>query len=156
MIIYAPGAFVTYKLRVMIMGKIRLILGIIIVVLGVLIAAGPEYIDAFSVCKEIHSGDACHWTARAEIGIGAVIALLGVLSLLVKSDGIRTGLGISILANGVLVLLIPTVLIPVSNMATMTCRTHALPALTATSVILIILSLAYIYVINRKEEPGTI
>ncbi|MDR2845894.1 MAG: DUF4418 family protein [Candidatus Methanoplasma sp.] len=136
------------------MGKIRIVLGIVITILGILIAIGPAYISAFSVCSAIHAGDACHWTARAEIGVGAAIALLGILSLVIRSDGIRTGLGISILINSTLALLIPTVLIPVSDMASMTCRTHALPALTAVSLVLIVLSLVYLYSINKGSEPG--
>ena len=57
--------------------KNRIILGVVVVVFGLLIALGPQFL--FKVCPVV--GDVimkCHWSAQAEIGVGALIAALGI------------------------------------------------------------------------------
>ncbi|WP_461248103.1 DUF4418 family protein, partial [Treponema sp. R6D11] len=53
------------------------IFGIAVTVLGLLLALGSQFL--FKVCEPM--GDMimkCFWSARAEIGVGAVIAALGI------------------------------------------------------------------------------
>lgn len=75
----------------------------------------------------------CRWTAQAELGIGLLISVLGALLIVFKSKQIRIGLSLSAALNGILALLIPTVLIGVCENAHMTCRALALPALSVLS-----------------------
>jgi len=82
----------------------------------------------------------CHWTAQAEIGIGILIALLGVLQLVFKSRQVRSGLGLALILNGMLALLIPTLLIGVCGSVHMTCRSLALPALVILSGVTVVAS----------------
>ena len=71
----------------------------------------------------------CHWTARAELGVGLLIALEGFLLILFGSRQIRFGLNAAIGLNGILALLFPTVLIGVCGSTRMNCRSLTFPAL---------------------------
>jgi hypothetical protein len=82
----------------------------------------------------------CFWTARAELGIGLVIAILGGLSLVFKPALVSLGLGIGALLNAVLALLIPTALIGVCEHGHASCRVLTLPALLVLSGILILIT----------------
>lgn len=72
----------------------------------------------------------CHWTARAELGIGILIVLIGLLLLLFSSKKIRLGLTLALTPAGILALLIPVWLIGVCGNAHMSCHALSLPALT--------------------------
>ncbi|MDR1247306.1 MAG: DUF4418 family protein, partial [Clostridiales Family XIII bacterium] len=79
----------------------RIIGGVTAIVLGLLVSLGPTYI--FKVCP--HTGGAfmaCHWTARAEIGVGMMISALGLLMIAVKSAGARLGFVAAIFLSGAL------------------------------------------------------
>lgn len=134
--------------------KDRLVSGIVFLVLGLLIALGPQAI--FPVCripdsgKEVtksgweKSGDMrehnmenmggttsmkCHWTATAELGVGVLIAFEGFLLTLFDSRQTRFGLNAAIGLSGILSLLFPTILIGVCSSTRMNCRSLTLPAL---------------------------
>ncbi|MDR3282386.1 MAG: DUF4418 family protein [Candidatus Methanoplasma sp.] len=138
--------------------NIETIIALVLVVLGLLIAIGPQpHIGPFHVCEhDMVAGikNVCYWTARAELGMGAAIVLLSVLSIFVKSKDTRTGLGVGILATSVLALLVPTVLIGVCAGAMMTCRTTTLPALTAIGVLAVVFSVVYILQSRRKARAA--
>lgn len=175
--------------------KNRLISGILFIILGSLIAWGPQ--TFFPVCptpiEETSAGDSgkmneqksmsmgshgmeqaaeaehgegfmnpsadmvmkCHWTSRAELGIGSLIALLGVLLIAFQSRQVRLGLSLSLILNGILALLIPTALIGVCDGAHMICRSLALPALSILSGLVVVISIAnvvYLYKSNEGNE----
>jgi len=130
--------------------KIRIIGGAAAIVLGLLIALGPQLL--FKVCEPM-SGNfmKCHWTAQAEIGIGALIAALGIALTLFAAPKTRLGLVIGILLSGILALLIPHVLIGGCSMDSMPCRKIAFPAITVISILLIIGSGFYTAYLARKK-----
>ncbi len=97
----------------------------------------------------------CFWTARAEFGVGILIALLGLLLILFSSVQLRLGLNISIIFNGILALLIPTKLIGVCDGIHMDCHSLALPALVVISSIIIITALlnsVYLFKSDKKDK----
>lgn len=99
----------------------------------------------------------CHWTARAELGIGIFIALIGIFLLIFQSGQVRLGLSLALILSGVLALLIPTALIGVCGSLQMTCRSLTLPALTILSSIVIVTSVAnviYLNYSNRKRRDN--
>jgi len=127
------------------------IIGIVFTALGLLVALGPQFL--FKVCKPM--GEMfmkCHWSAQAEIGAGAVIALLGIALIVFACDKIRLGLVIGIFLSGINALLIPNALIGGCPMDSMACRKIAFPAITVISIILLIGAGIYIVVLAKQQK----
>lgn len=166
--------------------KNRLITGIIFIILGLLIALGPITVfpicevctaDQLTVqrsaqgkmmsdsCNVQASGSdssmtspmKCFWTARAELGIGFLISVAGLLLVLLRRRQARFGLTLALGLNGILALLIPLVLIGVCSDAQSSCRVLALPALSILSSFVIVLSVInaiYLYKTEKKGSAG--
>jgi hypothetical protein len=131
--------------------KNRIISGGAAIIFGLLIALGPQFL--FTVCPVM--GDMvmkCHWTAQVEIGVGALIAALGIALVVFAGPQIRLGLTIGIFLSGVLALLIPHALIGGCAMPSMPCRKIAFPAITVISILLLITAaLNGLYLARKKE-----
>ena len=132
------------------------------IVLGLLISLGPQFL--FKVCgptmassgvideccakPEVNSCCApaanslpiCHWTARAEIGIGLLIAALGACMIVFTDSKTHLGLIIGVFMASIIAFAIPNFLIGGCSTLTMRCRKIAFPALTAESVFLLVFS----------------
>ena len=104
----------------------KLYAGISQILLGALVAIAPQTFA--HVCAVKETPMACHYTAQAALGIGIVIAVLGVAGLFV-SDQTRAGLDIANAVLGVLTITVPTVLIGVCKGAMMHCHMVTLPTL---------------------------
>jgi len=78
----------------------------------------------------------CQNTARAELVVGALIAITGVLAALVKEWKIRVGINIVAATLGLLAFLLPNVLMGVCDNKHMTCRSLALPGISVVSIFL--------------------
>jgi hypothetical protein len=130
--------------------KNRIISGGTALVFGLLIALGPQFL--FKVCP-VMEGIAmkCHWSARAEIGIGALIAALGIALIVFVSPKTRLGLTIGIFLSGVLALLVPHALIGGCVMHSMPCRKIAFPSITVISILLLIGSALNTLYLTRKR-----
>jgi hypothetical protein len=131
--------------------KIRIVSGSAALVLGLLIALGPQFL--FQVCPVM--GDMimkCHWSARAEIGVGALIAALGIALIFFANPKTRLGLTIGLFLSGVLALLIPHVLIGGCPAHSMACRKITFPAITVISILLLIGSAFYALHLARQKE----
>ena len=115
------------------------IVGIILVAAGIFAAVGP-----WTVVPVCEAGDPplyvktisnkslpmpCGYTARAETGVGAIIAMGGLGLMMAKSPGTRRGLGYMGLGLGALALLIPTSLIGVCANASHNCVLTTQPTL---------------------------
>lgn len=133
----------------------RLIFGILSIAAGLLLASGPQTI--FPVCGvHEHSGEAmkCFWTARAELGVGLSISILGLFSILAGSSRLRLGLTAAVLLNGILALLFPAVLIGVCGSTRMSCRALSLPALSVLSGLIIVISIINGVYLGRIDKKG--
>ncbi|MDR1884704.1 MAG: DUF4418 family protein [Synergistaceae bacterium] len=107
--------------------------GLFFIVFGVLIAVGPKYI--FKICEQDHGhATNCLWTARAELGIGIVIALLGAAYILSREVPLLAGLSLSLVLNGALAFLIPNILMGMCEHPHMDCRLVTLPSLNVISL----------------------
>jgi hypothetical protein len=130
--------------------KNRIISGGAVIVSGLLIALGPQFL--FKICPVM--GDMimkCHWSAQAEIGVGAVIAALGIALIIFASPKTRLGLTIGIFLSAVLALLIPHVLIGGCVNHTMPCRKITFPAVTVISILLLITAALNVLYLSRKK-----
>ena len=122
-------------------------IGAVLVLLGIIVILTPWII--FPVCEmeglyvQAVSGMnfpmPCGWTARAETGIGALIAVAGGLLIARSTPETRQAVGIFAIALGALVVLFPTVLIGMCKVASHSCRMTTLPALEILGVIVVII-----------------
>ena len=155
--------------------KKNIISGSVVVVLGLLIALGPQFL--FRVCPPIISpevpaagcggcgcsGDGgfavyypiCHWAARALLGMGMLIAALGIICLLVQSDQkTRLGLFAGVFLSSIIALGIPNALIGGCGVETMACRRIAFPTVSIISIVLLVYSAVIIVVYNKNESTS--
>jgi hypothetical protein len=111
--------------------------GTLFIALGTLIAAGPQYL--FKICEQTHGPHGgvtnCWWSAQAEIGVGSVIALIGISYVVVKGARALAGLSLALAFNGTLAFLIPNVLTGMCEHAHMHCRLVTLPAINILSLV---------------------
>jgi hypothetical protein len=131
----------------------RIISGGAVIIFGLLIALGPQFL--FKVCPVVDGMYMkCHWSARAEIGIGGpLIAGLGIALLFFANPKIRLGLSVGIFLSGVLALLIPHALIGGCTMHSMACRKVTFPVITVISILLLIAAvLNGLYLARRKGD----
>ncbi|MDR0553259.1 MAG: DUF4418 family protein [Treponema sp.] len=137
------------------MMKIRIFGGIAAIALGLLISLGPQFL--FKVCEPMMDGGfmKCHWSAQAEIGVGGLIAALGIALAFFAAPKLRLGLAVGVFLSGVLALLIPHALIGGCGMAAMACRKIAFPSITVISILLLIGSGAYIAYLVRQKETSS-
>ncbi|HEX2946991.1 MAG TPA: DUF4418 family protein [Clostridia bacterium] len=134
--------------------KNRIFSGVFFTLSGSLIALGPQFL--FKVCERM--GDKtmkCFWTSRAELGIGALIAVAGLFLLLARSNQFRLGINLSIMLAGILAVLVPTVLIGVCSMPTMQCRLLTLPSILIISILIETVSaINILFLVKTYKKPA--
>ena len=132
--------------------KNRSISGAAAVFIGLLITLGPQLL--FKVC-ESPDGEIlhCHWTARAEIIPGLLIAALGVFLIIFSDYKIRLGLTIGIFLAGIVAGIIPIQqFIGVCREADAVCRKVTFPALIALSAAVLAGSVINMIYLERKTK----
>lgn len=133
--------------------KNRLIIGLICILLGGLVIAIPWAL--FPVCPHDEMKMACFYTAKAETGVGAMIAAAGILYILFKNKGIRIGLGLAQILNSALIIALPLWLTGICKMSTMVCRIGTYPAWLVAGILLCAVSVinaAYLILLGKKHE----
>lgn len=123
------------------------VFGIVFIILGILIAIGPWTI--FAVCDSTTMK--CHYTAEAELVMGAMIALLGLLLVFVKSAETKIVIGIGEMGLGIFAVLISTTLIGMCPASSMECHLLAEPMLKILGTAVVILSLVLVYMAWKKR-----
>jgi hypothetical protein len=132
------------------------ILGGLLIVLGLVIGIVPMFTDCLSQGRQLATTAGmmvpmkCHWTAVASIGVGIIIGLVGIFSLLSKrNETFRTLSGIGG-ASGALAIAFPTVLIGVCANPMMICNMVEKPTLILSGILAIAAS-AVIFGASRKN-----
>jgi hypothetical protein len=158
--------------------KNRIVSGILFFILGLLVAIGPiTIVPVCGIHSSMHGEESgmkmesdkmqtetsatssymkCHWTARAELGVGLVIVTLGILLIFVSKRLIRLGISLAIGINGVLALLIPTRLIGVCASKKMACHELTLPTLVILSSFIVVISIANVAFLYQGYRKGTV
>lgn len=114
--------------------KNRVIVSIIYIVLGILLVLVPTVL--FPTCDATEMKMACYYTKQAEVGLGVLVAVLGIVALLSKNVDVRRGLSIAVLGIAGLVVAYPLYLTGLCKMSDMMCRLRTLPALILISVVI--------------------
>lgn len=118
--------------------------------LGFLLAVGPWHI--FKVCGSTMK---CFWTGRAELGIGILVIILGILNMTVSSIQVRLGLNLALTFVGIQAALIPTWQIGVCSMPNMSCHAVAAPSILFISILITLLALGnVVYLFNLGKKMG--
>ena len=128
--------------------KNKLITALLFILSGLLVILIPTVI--LPICQS-EMKMACYFTKQAEIGVGAVILALGVLTAF-SSKKTRLGISYAQLLNGILVLALPLKLTGLCKMSDMACRVKTLPELIVLSVLLALTAAADIFFLLKSEK----
>lgn len=141
-------------------------LAVILIIVGLLTVLIPWYI--LPVCEaagkdsssmaEMHMGKAgvpmkCGYTARAEVGVGALGVLLGLTLLILPRRDSRRAVGISAIGVGVFTVLLPTVLIGMCGSPSAPCVIGTKPGLFLLGAITVITGIILIFTKDSGEDP---
>lgn len=132
----------------------------LLIVLGLAIAIVPLFTDCFSqgLTVKLANGNVqpmkCHWTALAEIGVGASLAVAGILNFLSKQKETSRALSILGIGAGTLAILFPTAIIGVCAKPTMICNLIMRPTLIALGAITIVTSVVILFRAIRPGNPA--
>jgi len=124
------------------------------IIFGLLISLGPLLLfKTCAYCCCLDEVPVCHYAARAELGTGIIIVVLGICFFVFPDPKTRLGLTVGIFFSGIIALLIPHLLIGGCDEKTMTCHMVTYPILTLISVLVLVLSvLAMIFLDRRTRE----
>lgn len=92
---------------------------------------------------------ACYYTSRVAIGIGVVIAILGIITLFVK-ERVRAGLNIAVIANSLFMIATTTFLIGVCKSPMMHCASVMRPTLIVLSVLALVFASVSVYLDTKS------
>ncbi|MBI5029953.1 MAG: DUF4418 family protein [Chloroflexi bacterium] len=132
-------------------------LSILLIVFAVGIGVIPLFTDCESQARSLTLQDGrsvpmkCHWTAIAEVGVGAMLGLTGLLMLFSQRKETDRSLSVMGIAAGALAILFPTVLIGVCANATMLCNMVMRPTLVALGTLAILASAVILFNTRRLE-----
>ena len=132
------------------MKKASFALCIAVIVLGLALAAGVKTFLAPCVHEDGSFG-ACHWAGQMLLGVGALLAALGLLALIHRNQSVRAGLLLAAAAASILGLLTPGTLISLCKMSAMRCRSVMQPAMILLCAVIALLALIG-YAVNRKSN----
>ncbi len=134
---------------------------IILIILGILIAVSPWTLAP--VCEvngsyaQLASGKTlpmpCGWTARAEIGIGVLAILAGLLLNFSQAAETKRVIGLFGAALGVLTILFPFYITKMCAMADHPCNLLTKPVLALLGVAVIVVSCWIIYTAQKEMAP---
>ena len=132
--------------------KNRIISGLAAVLLGLLMTLGPQFL--FKVCgAHDDSFPRCHWTARAEICTGILIAAAGFCLFVFSNPKTRLGLTIGIFTTGIISAIIPfEQFIGLCKSPEMACRRGTFPFLIALSALVLAGSVINMIYLERKSK----
>lgn len=128
--------------------KNKVIFSVLYVVLGILTVLAPTVI--FPVCAG-DMGMRCTYTGHAEVGLGLLLAILGLVSLFLQ-EKVRAGISIATVGIGGFVIALPVGLIGVCGSNMMKCNVATRPLLVVLGVLIILVSLINAVFLLRSKE----
>lgn len=126
--------------------------GIFFIIAGVLLSFGPQVL--FPVCPAGKPIMKCFWTAKAEIGIGALVILGGVLLLTASSAELRKGISLMLAGSALIGILLPATLIGGCMKPEMRCNTTTFPAIYVIAGITVLVALVNAVYLNKTAKKG--
>ena len=130
--------------------KNKTIPAVILMIYGLLASVGPQTL--FKICENSTTPMKCTYAAAAEIGIGAVTLLLGILYLLTQTRHERLLLSIAGIGMAALTAAVPAFLIGGCKNPTMPCVMLSYPILYILSGVAAAFLLFNIFGLNKPER----
>lgn len=130
--------------------KNRSIMGIFFVLAGPFLALSPAKL--FPVCPVGDHIMKCFWTARAELGVGLMIAAGGIAILTSSSAAFHQGISIMQAFAAILSIAFPAVLIQGCKHPHMACNSRAFPLIYLISAVILIAALGNVWYLSRKTS----
>lgn len=129
------------------------IIGIILLILGALIALTPSVIAP--TCGPMENGMfmKCHWMGRAVNATGVIIAIIGGAYAYVCSSKAKFALAFSNCLVGIYTILLPLYLIGGCKNPEMACRAKTMPLVYILSGLVVIITLVAMY-LNRNKDAA--
>ena len=128
----------------------------ILLVLSLLFVIGEQTVAG--PCPVMPDGRfmVCHWAGQAVLGVGIVLVVLSLLHLAFKNDGMKLGLDLAVIADAVLLLMIPNRLIHLCMKNHMQCHTVMEPFVLIMGVLMIAAALGDFFFRRRgvKKEAA--
>lgn len=132
----------------------RIVTGISTVFLGALIACIPNFI--LTICPDCQSMMMkCVWAAKAEYGVGVLIAFLGILAAFAESREMRMGFCAALGLVGVFAALVAKVLIGFcdgSCSPDCTCSPLTAPLVAALGILTAVFSFVNVFYLSRVKN----
>ncbi len=135
-------------------------MGIVMIGLALVIAIVPLFTDCLANGRTLTTADGrsvpmkCHWTAIAEMGLAAPLAMIGVFNLASKRKETLLSLNWISTVLGAFVILFPTVLIGVCANPMMSCNMIMKPTLILSGILVIGASLVTLVTSRNFVEPA--
>jgi hypothetical protein len=134
---------------------------IILVVIGILLLIGPWTFAPVCEVNGMYVKTAtgtnlpmpCGWTARAELGLGALTILAGALLVFSKAPETQRVIGFFGIGIGVLVILFPLYITKMCAMAEHPCNLLTKPVLILLGIAAIAVSCWIIYTAQKEMAP---
>jgi len=130
--------------------KNTIIFCILIIITGLVIALGPQYI--FKGCPAGCCGGntICHWSIKLMLAVGMIVTALGAFCFVYSDPKIQLGMTIGIFLTGIISLLALHVIIGGCEIKSMNCNLIVIPILTGLSILAIIISGIRILSLKKK------
>lgn len=133
------------------------VFGLFIAILGLLLAVGPIYIvpPCVKMLTTLSGAEIpmkCFWSARAELGIGILISVGGILTMFFTSAKARLAISLMIFFTSLLALAIPAHLIGGCKMETMACQLTTFPFIYVLSSVIALVCLVNIFYLVHKAK----
>jgi hypothetical protein len=131
---------------------------LVLIILGILIVVSPwtfaPICEVNGMYAQLASGKTlpmpCGWTARAEIGMGVLAILAGILLNFSQSAETKRGIGLIGVALGILTILFPLYITKMCALADHPCNLLTKPVLVLLGVAVIVVSCYVIYTAHKE------
>lgn len=133
--------------------KRNLIFGIILLLLGICLAAGTQFVFHACGMHEDGSYGRCHYAQLVTACIGLLMTVGALCTIFWRTREVMLAVSVITACEAVLTLLIPGTVIPLCMMATMSCLAKMKPFTTVMSIVILLSSIVgFVLAFSRKEN----
>ena len=134
--------------------KSRTIVDLLVLIAGIVMAAGAATFLKPCGPQEDGSWMTCHWAGQAVLGVSVLICILALICLILPDAKVKTGLSIGIIGAAALNALLPGFLIQTCLMESMRCNSVMRPGVMVASAVVAALALVNIIVSAVRSRKG--